>query len=132
MLRPSLVALVLKCGTHVIHAISYARSYQNKRFHVPEMNVCVLTSSELTNVLTVDDPVVFSILSSPLWLCPQCGADCAHWCNLQSQFPEYICCPSLGGRIEQTLSTHHFPLHLWKETWAQRQAGSCEAPQEVP
>lgn len=96
------------------------------------MNVCVLTSNKLSNVLTVDDPAVFSILSSPLWLCPQCGVNCAHWCNLQSQFPEYICCPSLGCRIEQTLNTHHFPLHLWKETWAQWQAGSCEAPQEVP
>lgn len=33
---------------------------------VPEINLCVLTSNELTNMLIVDNSPVFSILSSPL------------------------------------------------------------------
>lgn len=53
---------------------------------MPETNVCMLTSSERTDVFTVDDQAGFDILGSPLWLGPQCGADCGHWCNLQSHF----------------------------------------------
>lgn len=86
VLSPSLAAYALKCGTPLIHAISYVHYYQNTRFRLLEMNVCTLTSSELTNALTVDEPVVFSILRNPPWLRPECGADCGHWCSLQSQF----------------------------------------------
>lgn len=76
----------------------------------------MLTSGELTSPLAVS--TVWSRLRSLV--------------QFAVSVPEYICSASLGSRIEQAPSTHHFPLHLWKETWAWWQAGSCEAPQEVP
>lgn len=77
---------------------NYAHCYWNKRFHVPEINACRLTSSEFTNASTV----FFSIWSM-LSGCDHSVGQPAVIGAFPVLVPEYISCPSLGCRTEHTI-----------------------------